>query len=291
MSRTIPVALQTAFDSRTTTLTQLLRIEPVDGAPFGLCLTNQDITYDDGHGAITYKSLSGFDDPAYEQSSGREVDNAEARVLFAPTVGDGITLDMVRAGKLDDARFRVLLVDYENLAAGHAIIEWGVIGVIHAKNGQSATVELRGAQQLARQRAVCERGSKTCRATFGDPSTGCHFSLSGVGGSDSVTSVGAEADRIFLTPAPIPAPGLVTFTSGDNIGIAIEVESVDTAGNVSLMFPAPFAITAGDTFDWRPDCDKQFSTCKAFGQASNFRGEPWRPEAIGDALQFPGGAT
>lgn len=290
MTRSIPIALQSALDTSATTLTQLLRIAPANGAAFGLCLTNTDITYNDGDGSITYKSLYGFDDGAYQSSAGREVDNAEAKVLFAPSSGLGLTEAQVRAGYLDGARFRILLVDYSNLAGGHAILEWGFVGQIRSADGLSAMVELRGAQQMGRQKSVCERGSKTCRATFGDATTGCGFDLTGVGGSSTVAAPGSEADRVFTTLATIPVPGLVTFTSGANAGLSFEVEAYD-AGEVSLMFPTPYPIASSDAFDWREDCDKTFATCKVKGQHLNFRGEPYRPEAIGDALQFPGAAT
>jgi len=292
MTRSIPIPIQNALDTRSTTLTQLLRIQPVSGSPIGLCLTNVDIAYDDGAGLVTYRSLFGFDDSAYQSSAGREVDNAEARILFAPTSAVGITDVQARTGHLDGARFRVLLVDYENLANGHVILDWGFIGQVRSEDGLSSVVELRGAQQMTRQKAVCERGSKTCRAVFGDATTGCGFDLTGAGGTGTVDAVGTESDRVFTSSATIPVPGLVTFTSGANLGLSFEVEEFTAGlGTVGLMFPAPFAIEEGATFDWREDCDKTFATCKTKGQHLNFRGEPWRPEAIGDALQFPGAMT
>lgn len=183
----------------------------------------------------------------------------------------------------------MLLVDYEHLDAGHAMIEWGFVGQVKIKDSQSSLIELRGVQQFMRQRAVCERGSKTCRAKFGDASTGCYFDLTGEGGSGEVILVD-EPDRTFATDAVgITAPATLTWTSGKNIGLQFEVES--SGAFIGLMFPTPFAIEEGDTFDWLPACDKQFSTCKTYGQTLNFRGEPHRPEAIGPALQFPGAAT
>lgn len=290
MKRFVPPAMLAKLQSGCTTLAQLLLIVPKSGNKIGWTNTNAPITYDDGTGVVTYDCLGGFEESAFEASSGREVDNGEARIVFPDSV-PGLTVEQVRAGYLDDARFRVLLVDYDALTDGHAVIDWGFVGALRIKDGMAAVIELRGAQQIARQKAVVEVGSKTCRATFGDASTGCHFDLSGVGGSSSVTAPGAEPDLQFSTAAPIPVPGLVTFTSGANSGLAIEVDEVDTSGNVTLMFPLPYALEAGDTFDWRPDCDKTLATCKAYGQLANFRGEPHRPEAIGDKLQFPGAST
>ena len=290
MSRSIPIQLQKLMDSRAIHMGQLLRIAPVDGPVIGLCLVNTDISYDDGDGMVTYLSLYGFEDSAYSTSAGREVDSAEAKVLFAPAAELGITLEQMRSGYLDGARFRVLLVDYEHLDAGHAVLDWGFVGQIRTVDGMSSYIELRGAQQIARQKSVCERGSKTCRATFGNPLTGCGFDLTGVGGDSTISGVGSEADRIFSTGATLPVPGMTTFTSGQNVGLSFEIEEY-SAGVASLMFPTPYPMANGDAFEWREDCDKTFSTCKTKGQHLNFRGEPYRPEAIGDALQFPGAAT
>lgn len=290
MPRNVPTELKKILQSRAFHAAQLLRIAPQNGPVIGYCNVNTDITYDDGDGPITYKSLTGFEDSAYQASIGSEVSNAEAKIIFPSEEVLGLTEEQVRSGYLRDARFRVLLVDYEHLSAGHAMIEWGFVGQLRIKDSQSSLIELRGVQQFTRQRAVCQRGSKTCRAKFGDASTGCYFDLSGEGGSGEVLLVGDEPDRQFASDAAgILAPALVTWTSGKNIGLQFEVET--SGASIGLMFPTPFAIEVGDTFDWLPDCDKQFSTCKAYGQTLNFRGEPHRPEAIGPSLQFPGSAT
>lgn len=290
MPRAVPTELKKILQSRAVHAAQLLRIAPQNGPVIGYCNVNTDIDYDDGDGLVTYKSLTGFEDSAYQASIGSEVDNAEAKIIFPSEEVLGLTEEQVRAGYLRDAKFRVLLVDYEHLSAGHTMIEWGFVGQVKIKDSQSSLIELRGVQQFMRQRAVCERGSKTCRAKFGDASTGCYFDLTGEGGSGEVLVVGEEADRTFASDAVgVEAPALITWTSGKNTGLQFEVETSDAT--IGLMFPTPYVIEVGDTFTWLPDCDKQFSTCKTYGQALNFRGEPYRPEAIGPALQFPGAST
>lgn len=289
MPRAVPTELKKILQSRAVHAAQLLRIAPQNGPVIGYCNVNTDIDYDDGDGLVTYKSLTGFEDSAYQASIGSEVDNAEAKIIFPSEEVLGLTEEQVRGGYLRDARFRVLLVDYANLSAGHAMIEWGFVGQVKIKDSQSSLIELRGVQQFMRQRAVCERGSKTCRAKFGDASTGCYFDLTGEGGSGEVILVD-EPDRTFASDAVgITAPATLTWTSGKNTGLQFEVETSDAT--IGLMFPTPYVIEVGDTFTWLPDCDKQFSTCKTYGQALNFRGEPYRPEAIGPALQFPGAST
>lgn len=285
MTRT--VTGQAHLDTRATTTTQCLRIAPVVGDVFGLTLTNIDLLIDDGNGAVNYLAAHGFDDSAYKANAGQGVDNAEASVLVAPLSNLGITMDMVNSGYLDDAKFHVYLVNWADLSV-IALLHYGYLGEIRYDDSLLVIPELRSLSQMAKQRAVCEAGSKTCRATYGDATTGCGATPSWT--AASVTTVGAESDRVFNTAATIPVPGLVRFTSGANNGRTFEVESF-AAGVVSLVHPTPYVIEPGATFDWRDDCDKTFTTCKLKGQHKNFRGEPYRPESLGDALQTPGGTT
>lgn len=285
MTRT--VTGQAHLDTRATTTTQCLRIAPVDGDVFGLTLTNIDLPIDDGQGLVNYLAAHGFDDSAYSANAGQGVDNAEASILVAPLANLGITMDMVNSGYLDGAQFHVYLVNWADLSV-IALLHYGYLGEIRYDDSQLVVPELRSLSQMAKQRAVCEAGSKTCRATYADASTGCYAVAPWT--AASVTTAGAETDRIFNTAATIPAPGLVRFTSGANLGRSLEVESF-ASGVVSLVHPAPYPIEDGATFEWRDDCDKKFTTCKLKGQHKNFRGEPYRPESLGDALQTPGGTT
>lgn len=285
MTRT--VTGQAHLDTRVTTTTQVLRIEPVVGDVLGLTLTNKDLVIDDGQGAVTYLAAHGFDDSAYCANAGQGVDNAEASVLVAPLANLGITMDMVNSGYLDGAKFHVYLVNWADLSV-IALLHYGHLGEIRYDDSLLVIPELRSLSQMAKQRAVCEAGSKTCRATYADATTGCYATASWT--AASVTTLGVETDRIFNTAATVPAPGLVRFTSGANSGRTFEVESFD-AGEVTLVHPTPYVIEPSATFEWRDDCDKKFTTCKLKGQHKNFRGEPYRPESLGDALQTPGGTT
>lgn len=286
MTRT--VTGQAHLDTRDTTTTNVLRIEPVAGDVFGLCQTNIDLTIDDGQGAVTYMAAHGFDDTAIVANAGQGVDNAEAQVLFAPLSSLGITVDMVNSGYLDNAKFHFYLVNWSTETV-ITLLHYGFLGEIRYNDAQLVIPELRSLSQMAKQRAVCEAGSKTCRATYADATTGCYATAVWTAGT--VSAQGAETDRIFDTASNIPFPGLVRFTSGDNTGRTFEVESTDSSGQTVLVHPTPYVIQVGDAFEWRDDCDKTFPTCKIKGQHKNFRGEPYRPESLGDALQTPGGTT
>lgn len=71
--------------------------------------------------------------------------------------------------------------------------------------------------------------------------------------------------------------GVVTFTSGDNIGLAMEVKTY-VPGQVTLALPMPYTIRAGDGFTIRAGCDKQITICKTrFKNIYNMRAEPYIP--------------
>ena len=75
------------------------------------------------------------------------------------------------------------------------------------------------------------------------------------------------------------ALGRVVFTSGRNNNFSIAVRSwiPGSPAQLTLMKPPPFAVANGDTFTAYPGCDKQFSTCQAFGNSVNFGGETQIP--------------
>lgn len=70
--------------------------------------------------------------------------------------------------------------------------------------------------------------------------------------------------------------GKVVMTSGQNASYARAVRSWDGT-NWQLISPFAFAIAAGDTFIATPGCDKQMTTCIAFGNLPNFDGQPFIP--------------
>ncbi len=71
--------------------------------------------------------------------------------------------------------------------------------------------------------------------------------------------------------------GVVTFTSGDNTGLQIEVKTY-VPGQVTMMLPMPYTILAADSFVITAGCDKQIETCKTrFQNIHNNRSEPFVP--------------
>ena len=71
--------------------------------------------------------------------------------------------------------------------------------------------------------------------------------------------------------------GLITFTSGLNTGLSMEVKSY-TPGQMILVLPMPYTVAVGNTYSLIAGCDKTFPTCRdRFTNVVNFRGEPYLP--------------
>ena len=71
--------------------------------------------------------------------------------------------------------------------------------------------------------------------------------------------------------------GLITFTSGNNAGLKMEVRSY-VPGQITLQLPMSYACQVGDAYTMHAGCDKSESTCHdRFSNVVNFRGEPYLP--------------
>ncbi|HUC76735.1 MAG TPA: DUF2163 domain-containing protein [Vicinamibacterales bacterium] len=71
--------------------------------------------------------------------------------------------------------------------------------------------------------------------------------------------------------------GLMTFTSGNNAGLSMEVRSY-VPGQWMLFMPMPYLVQVGDAYTMVAGCDKSVTTCHdRFSNVVNFRGEPYLP--------------
>jgi uncharacterized phage protein (TIGR02218 family) len=73
--------------------------------------------------------------------------------------------------------------------------------------------------------------------------------------------------------------GVLTWRTGGNQGLSMEVKELDTGTNeIKLFLPMPYTITQHDQFDILPGCDHVDTTCiSKFNNMVNFRAEPHVP--------------
>lgn len=313
--RNVPAALQAHLDAGATTLTYLMRIDPVQPgfSSVGITMLDQLIAYDDGDGELDYEASIGMVPATISFTSEMDVDNSQQQHLV-PEFDLPISEADLVSGAYDFARFRVYLVNYESLADGHIVITDGQLGRITVKDGLAFTSELTAKSKELKQ-SIVEKDSLTCRAIFGSQyaqnSDGtavvqrfpCGFDADSILIPGSVDSVGFETNRTFTDAGLVQAtdyfvPGMLYWTSGANNGRAYEVESFTSGGIVGLTFETMFPIQPGDTFNIRQDCTKWKDGdrgCKYhFGDSEwklHYRGEPLIPVQDSDQLNTPGASV
>lgn len=298
--RNWPAALIAHLQQPVTTTCRLLRIELYDGRVYGLTTLDRDVTYQEQ----TYSATNGLDPSVIATDSGLSVDNGEGFSLLATSPGSGITLEMIRAGELDDASWRMMVVNWDDLTMGHGVLDAGDVGNVTAKQRQAYTIELLSYAMRLRQ-PIGGLDSRTCRATFGNPALGqlgCGINAEALWMTGTVTGVStAEPRRVFadsgLLISPQPIPGRIQWLTGKNSSRnrVYQIEAYGSAsGTVAMIEPAPYDIEQGDTFRVRKDCAKTMEACKGYANLLNFKGEPYIP--VGDGLetatpgaQIPGG--
>ena len=312
--RSISTALQEHLDSGTTTVTHLLRIDPVTPgyASIGVTLLDRNVVYNDGTSEVTYLAAIGMVPATLAYTSDMDVDNTEIQHLV-PEFDLPISEADIAAGVYDFAQYSVYLVNYEDLTMGHVVLSFGQLGQMRVEDGLSFWSELTALSKQLKQSLV-EKDSITCRAIFGSQPLGsggatpgseeqrfpCGFDADSLNVSATVTSVGAEANRTFGASSLGQAtdyfvPGMMQWLTGANAGRSYEVEGFTSGGAVDLTFETMFPIEAGDTFTIRPDCTTWKdgpNGCKAhFGSTDwvlHYRGEPFIPIADADQINAPG---
>lgn len=72
--------------------------------------------------------------------------------------------------------------------------------------------------------------------------------------------------------------GYVEFTGGANLGVRATIKNVRAGLNLTLSYPLPEPVTAGDTFKIVLGCDHTLPTCAGtFNNRARFRGFPYVP--------------
>lgn len=243
-----------------------------DAQVFGFTSTNAPISF----GGVTYEASTGFTPSSIDGKSDLSVPNLDVVGLLDSA---SITEEDLLAGRWDGAEVEVFEVNYTDLTQGTMNLRTGTIGTVSAGRS-SFTAELRGlAQQL--QQPVGELFSPACAATLGD--SRCKVALGPLtvtGSVTTATSARAFADSTRTEGDDYFGAGLLTWTSGFNVDLPMEVrDHVQSGGAFVLALPMPFEIRVGDTYSLVPGCRKRaIEDCKTkFSNIVNFRGHPYVP--------------
>lgn len=260
-----------------TTIALTWRIERRDGVAIGLTSHDRDVMLD----GFVYRAAPGMTPSAIKRSADLGADTMEVR---GPLTAAAITEADLLAGRWDGARVTVRAVDW---ASGAVVAELGEgrIGSVETRD-DGFSAELAGIAALL-DRPVSEETSPECRAELGDKR--CRVAMAGrrrfarvIASDGAVLTLDAVE-----TSANACGGGLVRWIGGSNSGLESAV-AVSAGATVTLRAPPRFA-PDGALIEVIEGCDKSLATCAArFGNAANFRGEPYLP-GMDLLTRYPGG--
>ena len=275
----LSAALNAHYALGSTTLATCWKATLTNGAVVASTSLDQDLIF----AGVTYLSSSSYSASNIESSLELNPDNLELDGFLA---SPQITEADIHSGLWDYAAIELFEVNYRDLTMGRNVLRVGTLGQVKA--GRSTfNAELRGLMQ-AHTRSIVRLATKNCTAELGDDRCTKPMSpLTVTGTVDSVT-----ANRVIASAARTEAAnwftaGKLTFTSGLNNGLSMEVK-VSAPGSLTLHEAMPFLIAAGDAYSVYAGCTKRFvEDCKnKHNNVINFRGFPHLPG--NDAYKYGG---
>ena len=262
------------------------------GSKYSAPNADRDIEITSGTYVGLYLAHAGITGSDMRSTSDLSVDNLEVTgALAAPSTDSSDTSDSsslflldvnaadIEAGLLDNAEVTTFLVNSDDPDLHQLILRSGWIGgITRTAEGQYKT-ELRGLTQALSQGIVRTYGVG-CDAELGDAR--CRVDMAPRTTTSSVITVVVsrrefthDAADLLDSLGQVPG-GTVTWTSGENTGYSMEIKEyvLEPGPNrLVLYLPMPLDIAPGDTFTFRPGCDKQHATCLAvYNNIPNFRG-------------------
>jgi len=280
--RSISVDLSNHLAQKNTTLATCWKITRRDNTSFYFTDHDKAITYS----GDDYTPLNSGDPTSYKATDNLSVDNMDVQVILN---SNDIDETDIRAGKFDYAEIWVFIINYEDTTMGILKLSYGTLGEVEIEE-YTAKVEVRSLTQMAQQ-DIGEVISPDCNADLGDSRcavgmTSHTFELQSVTSVDDnqifyAIGLTAHTDDYF-------SYGIMTWTSGSNNGIEIEVKDwVQATGQFTLFAPMPYTIQIGDQFTVTAGCDRKWSTCQnTFSNSDNFRGFPHVP-GTDHMMQYP----
>lgn len=271
--KSVTAALLAHMQSEVTTLCTCWRVTRLDGSVYGFTDHVSNLTFEN----VAYVASTGYTATAIRSGSALNVDNLDVEGALD---SEAITEADLLAGLWDFSAIEIFMVNYEDLTMGGMNLRTGNLGAIRTSK-QMFVAELRGMLQRLQQNAG-RLFMPACNADLGDSRCGINLSTFTNGtASGAVTAV--TSNRYFTASSLAQATGwfsggLVTFTSGENLGLSMEVKTFTSGGLVLLYLPMPFNVAVSDTFSITAGCDKSISTCLSkFDNVVNFRGFPHLP--------------
>lgn len=258
-------------------LAWLWRIERSDGMVLGFTSHDRDLVRD----GVTYVATPGIQPSALSLNASLDADTMD---IAGALTADAITEADLDAGRWDGAAVTLDVTNWEAPDEPPIGVARGTLGAVERKRGAFAA-ELRTLDAVL-EAPVAPETSPGCRARLGD--SACRVDLAP---RTKMARVAGIADRVVTLDEPIEgaayAFGRLRFLSGANCGLGVAI--VAGAGQaITLARDPAFAVDAGTLVELIEGCDRQLATCSGrFGNAINFRGEPYLP-GMDYVTRYPG---
>lgn len=272
--RVVSEGLAEHLASGATTLCRCWRITRRDAVVQGFTDHDEDLVF----GGTTFRAGTGFEGTEIEARLGFAVTGTELQGALS---SETLIEDDLAAGRYDDAKIELFLVDWSN-AENRLLLRAGNLGEVRREDS-AFSAEVRGiASRLDEEKGRIFAAS--CDADLGD--TRCKIDLDDPAFHGEGTILALEGASIFSAGGLDGfaggwfTQGRLQWTSGANAGLAIEIKEhrIDGGAHLSLWQTMPEPLTAGDAFVVTAGCDKRFETCTGkFANALNFRGFPRLP--------------
>lgn len=257
---------RTFFDRELDTAATFWRIFRRDGITLGFTSHDRALMF----GGITHRAAPGMVPTAIRLTSDLSEENAGVEGALSH---DAISDKDLAAGLFDEAAIEIGIVDWETLQ--HRVLYSGSLGRIE-DDRRGFSGELRSAKSILDQDLV-PRTSPTCRALFCGP--GCGLSAPHFTRRTVINDVDLDLNRVLIAgiSAQDHLDGHIRFLDGPQTGIAFAIVGAHD-GWLLLDRPLAEGLMNGTAVELREGCDHTLTTCaQRFGNALNFRGEPFLP--------------
>ena len=257
------------FADELDTVATFWRVFRRDGVTVGFTAHDRDLAF----GGIRHQAAPGMIPAAIRLSGDFTEDEAEMRGALSHAA---IREDDLAAGLYDEAAIEFGVVDWMSLE--HHCLYNGTLGAVEIEQGEF-TCELASAKRLL-QADIVPRTSPTCRAEFCGP--GCGLTAQVFSSRRELQAVDHAGNRVLVGDvgagdAQLYLDGQIRFLDGAQTGIAFTI-MVAEEGWLTLDRPLASSIIAGLPLELRQGCDHTIASCaERFGNAINFRGEPFLP--------------
>jgi len=259
-------ALKAHYALGSTTLATCWKATLTNGTVVAATSHDRDIVFS----GVTYLSVAAYTPTDVESGADLSPDNLELEgFLVSPAIIDSD----IHSGIWDFAAVEIFEVNFKDLTMGRNRMREGTLGEV--KGGLAAfRAELRGLTQ-AYSRKIVRLFAKECDADLGDARCGVDLGPFTVTGAiDAVASNRQFADAARTEANDRFTAGKITWLTGLNAGLSMEVKQSSSAGVITLQEFMPFAVQVGDTYSMYAGCTKRKTEdCRdKFDNVVNHRG-------------------